>query len=263
MARSEDRQSEVLEEGDIFFPYRPTVEEDEPSGLDDVQRFYVVLRPQSGGSKGGDPQGGKLRLLVMGRKRLPDVERHERAWGFVETVASAAGAIEKELRETDYETKTRGKRRLPAARPAGEGVYAVTLEGGQMHLSYSLELPEQPREVQQAFKIAPEASYALSIKNPEAGQPRAAGLGREAKADYPQELQEEFRGRRFARENVRLLDYEGAEFILVGAHRDPEKAYGVALETEKEDEAHADIINRLRLAKSRHPIAPLFEGRWA
>jgi hypothetical protein len=61
---------------------------------------------------------------------------------------------------------------------------------------------------------------------------------------------------------VRLLDYEGAEFILVGARRDPEKAYGLALETEKEDEAHADIINRLRLAKSRHPVAPLFEGRW-
>jgi hypothetical protein len=255
MASGKDRQSEVLEEGDIFFLYRPTVEEDEPSGLGDVQRFYVVLRPQGSGS-----QGGKLRLLVMGRKRLPDVERHERAWGFVETVASAAGTIEKELRETDYETKTRGKRRLPAARPAGEGVYAVTLEDGQMHLSYSLELPEQPREVQQAFKIAPEASYALSIKNPEVGQP---GSGRQAKADYPQTLQEEFRGRRFAREDVRLLDYEGAEFILVGARRDPEEAYGVALETEKEDEAHADIINRLRLVKSRHPIAPLFEGRWA
>jgi hypothetical protein len=226
------------------------VEEDEPSGLGDVQRFYVVLRPQ----------GGKLRLLVMGRKRLPDVDRHERTWGFVDKVASAADTIEKELRETDYETKTRGKRRLPAARPAGEGVYAVTLEDGQMHLSYSLELPERPREVQQAFKIAPEASYALSIKNPEASQPRAAGLGREDKADYPQKLQEQFRGRRFAREDVRLLDYEGAEFILVGARRDPEKAYGLALE--KEDEAHADIINRLRLAKSRHPVAPLFEGRW-
>lgn len=256
MAGTDDRQSEVLEEGDIFFLYRPTVEEDEPSGLGDVQRFYVVLRPEGGG-----PKSGKLRLLVMGRKRLPDVERHERTWGFVETVAGAA-AIEKELRETDYETKTRGKRRLPAARPAGEGVYAVTLEDGQMHLSYSLELPERPRDVQQAFKIAPEASYALSVKNPEAGQPRGAGLSDQGKADYPQTLQEAFRGRRFAREDVRLLDYEGAEFILIGARRDPEKAYGVALETEKEDEAHADIINRLRMAKSRHPIAPLFEGRW-
>jgi hypothetical protein len=168
MARTDDRKTEVLEEGDIFFLYRPAVEEDEPSGLADVQRFYVVLRPQ----------GGRLRLLVMGRKRLPDVEQHERTWGFVAMVANAADTIEKEMQEADYETKTRGKRRLPAARPAGEGVYAVTLEDGQMHLSYSLELPERPKEVQQEFNIAPEASYALSVKNPEAGQPRAAGLSR-------------------------------------------------------------------------------------
>jgi hypothetical protein len=116
--------------------------------------------------------------------------------------------------------------------------------------------------VQQAFKIAPEASYALSIKNPEAGQPRAAGLDDTAKADYPDTLQEAFRGRRFAREDVRLLDYEGAELILVGARRDPKKAYGVALETEKEDEEHADIINRLRMVKSRHPVTPLLKGTW-
>lgn len=252
MAKNDDRQTEVLEEGDIFFLYRPEVEEEEPSDLGDVQRFYIVLRPQ----------GGKLRLLVMGRKRLPDVEQHERNWGFVDMVTDSAAKLEQPLREADYETKTRGKRHLPAVRPAGEGVYAVTLENGQMHLAYSLELPERPKGVQQAFKIAPEASYALSIKNPEAGQPRAAGLSQQDKADYPQKLQEEFRDRRFAREDVRLLDYEGAEFILVGARRDPEKAYGIALESEKEDYEHADIINRLRMVKSRHPVTPLLEGTW-
>jgi hypothetical protein len=252
MARDDDRQAEVIEEGDIFFLYRPEVEEEEPSGPGDVQRFYVVLRPQ----------GGKLRLLVMGRKRLPDVDRHERNWGFVDMVTDSAAKLEQALRAADYETKTRGKRHLPATRPAGEGVYALTLEDGQMHLAYCLELPERPREVQQAFKIAPEASYALSVKNPEAGQPRAAGLRDQDKADYPQKLQETFRDRRFAREDVRLLDYEGAELILVGARRDPKKAYGVALETEKEDEEHADIINRLRMVKSRHTVTPLLKGTW-
>ena len=75
MAKNDDRHTEVLEEGDIFFLYRLEVEE-EPSGLGDVQRFYVVLRPQA----------GKLRLLVMERKRLPDVEQHERNWGFVDII---------------------------------------------------------------------------------------------------------------------------------------------------------------------------------
>ena len=248
-----ERERKVVEEGDIFFLYRPEVDEENPSGPGAVQRFHVVLRPK----------GGKVRLLTVGRKRLPDVGRHERNWGFVDMVADSGGRIEEQLRAGDYGTRTRGRRHRPAARPAGEGVYAVTLEDGAMHLVYALELPGQPGEVQKQLKIPPEGSYVLSVKNPEKGQPKAAGLRDEDKADYPDRLQEEFRGRRFEQEDVRLLDYEGAEFILVGARTDPEQAYGVDLEPEREDRDHADIIRRLRMTKSRHPQAPLFEGKWA
>jgi hypothetical protein len=252
MAKDDDRPGEMLEEGDIFFLYRPDVEEDSPSQLSDVQRFHLVLRPKG---------GGKVRLLVLGRKRMPDVEGHERAWGFVDKVAGSGKELERELREADYGTKSRGTRHQPAARPAGEGVYAVTLEDGQMHLAYSLELPQRPGQVQAAFGIKPEASYVLSVKNPEAGQPRTAGL-REHEADYPKRLQEAFRGRRFASEDVRLLDREGAEFILIGARTNPQQAYGIEMRPEKEDYEHAEIIRRLRMARSRHPVEPLFEGTW-
>lgn len=254
MAQKRERQTEIVEDGDIFFLYRPTVEEDEPEGSRDVQRFHVVLRPRG---------GGKLRLLVVARKHLPDTGKHERTWGFVDMVTTSEQKIEKALQEQEYRTRTRGRRRLPAARPAGEGVYAVTLENGQMHLSHALELPKQPGEVQKALKIPPEASYTLSVKNPEAGQPANAGLRGEDKADYPKKLQEEFRGRRFAREDVHLLDYEGVEFVMVGARRDPEKAYGLDLDTEDEDYGHAEIIQKLRMTRSRHPVKPLFEGHWA
>jgi len=54
-----------------------------------------------------------------------------------------------------------------------------------------------------------------------------------------------FHGRRFEREDVRLLDFPGAEFIMIGARTDPEQAYGVELKTEKEDYAHAEIIREL------------------
>lgn len=253
MARSE-RETEILEEGDVFFLYRPRVEEEHPSDLSDVQRFEIVLRPRG---------GEKIRLLIVGRKRLPDAEQHERHWGFVEAIADSAKDLEKGLRAGSYRTKTRGERAQPAARPAGEGVYAITLQDGQMHLSYALELPEKPGEVQRAFKILPEASYALSIKNPEKGKPANAGLSEEDEADYPRKLQEEFRGRRFAREDVRLLDFEGAEFILIGARTNPEEAYGLDLDTDSEDYEHADTIRRLRMVKSRHPVKPLFEGSWA
>ncbi len=250
---TDDRNTEVLEHGDIFFLYRPTVDEDDPSGLPDVQRFFVVLRPQG---------GGKVRLLVIGRKRLPDIGAHERNWGFVDMVADSAARLEEELREDRYRTKTRGTQRQPAARPAGEGVYVITLEDGQMHLSYELELPDKPGEVQDALRIAPKGSFALSVKNPEAGQPRNAGLEAQDKADYPDTLQEVFRGRRFAREDVRLLDYEGAEVLLVGARTNPEAEYGVDLDAKDEDYEHSDTIRRLRMVKSRHPVEPLFEGKW-
>lgn len=245
------RETEVLERGDIFFLYRPRVEEEDPEGLGDVQRFFMVLRPQG---------GHKVRLLVVGRKRLPDAEKHERHWGFVDMVADSGDRIERELRADEYETKTRGERHEPAARPAGEGVYAISLEDGQMHLSYALELPEKPDEVQKSFRIAPEASFALSVKNPEKGQPPGAGLGAPQKADYPDKLQREFRDRRFAREDARLLDVENAEFLLVGART--EREYGLELDTEDEDYGHADIVRDLKMAKSRHPVEPLFKGTW-
>lgn len=249
MASQNDQEADVVERGDIFFLYRPKVEEDDPSSLSDVQRFFMVLRPEH----------GKMRLLVVGRKRLPDARRHERNWGFVGKLTQSASVIEKDLREETYETKTRGEQRQPAARPAGEGRYVIAVKDGQMHLAYALEEPEQPGEVQRAFKIAPEASFALSVKNPETGSPRNAGLSEDQEADYPDRLQREFRGRRFDREDVRLLDAEGAEFVLVGARMDPEDAYDVDIE-----KGHRpDVLRELHMAKSRHPVRPLFEGKWA
>jgi hypothetical protein len=250
---SEPDGIETVEEGDIFFLYRPKVNEDEPSDADDMQRFFVVLRPR----------GGKtVRLMVAGRKHLPDVSGHERVWGYVDLVAAEGQEIEKALREETYDTKTRGEQTAPAARPAGEGVYAIVLEDGRMHLAYALELPERPGKVQRAFNIAPKAAFALSVKNPEKGQPKNAGLSEDRKADYPDRLQAVFRDRRFATEDVRLLDHEGAEFLLVGARRDPQTAYGVSLAAEDEagDPDRADIFTKLRMAKSRHPVEPLLSG---
>lgn len=108
MAGSEqERETEVLEEGDIFFLYRPRVEKEDPSNIGDVQRFEMVLRPHG---------GEKVRLLIVGRKRLPETERHERHWGFVEAITDKAKDLETELRGKSYETATRGERWQPAAR---------------------------------------------------------------------------------------------------------------------------------------------------
>jgi hypothetical protein len=239
---------ETLERGDIFFLFRPAVGVDNPSRLTDVQRFFIVLKPD----------GRKVfRLLVVGRKRLPEARAHERFWGFVDRVERSADALATGLRAFDYPTETRGRRHEPAVRPAGEGAYAIALLDGQMHLSYVLEQPRQPADVQRAFRIAPEASFALSIKNPEASSPPGLGLGARERTEFPEELQQQFRDRRFEREDARLLDYAGAEFILVGARNDPQRAYGTTLGND-----HADVFRELHLAKSQHPVKPLFEGQW-
>ena len=260
MARKteQDQSSEILEEGHIYFAYRPKVhaadEDEEPvEGIDDVQNFYLVLKPQ----------GGRFRLIKVGRKRLPDIEGHERNWGFVEMIADSGKEIEEELQRDAYETKTRGERVLPAARPAGEGVYALLRGGSRMHLAWAVELPNKPGPVQKAFNIPEEASLAISIANPEkrAG-PRTAQLSEEQQADYPKELQKEFRGRKFTTEDPRLLDYEGAQIVFIGAREDPERAYAIDLQPEKESESSADIFKQLRFARSRHPVEPLLAGEW-
>jgi len=53
------------------------VEQERASGLRDVQRSYMVLHPRG---------RSVWRLIVIPRKRLPEVGSHEREWAFVDTV---------------------------------------------------------------------------------------------------------------------------------------------------------------------------------
>ena len=68
-------QSSILERGDIYFLYRPRVGVDEAHGIEDVQRFYILLKPRG---------RREYRLLIVGRKKLPDPGEHDRFWAFVD-----------------------------------------------------------------------------------------------------------------------------------------------------------------------------------
>lgn len=243
----------IVEEGDIFFAYRPRVNEDEAEGLADVQRFFMMLKPAA---------KKLVRLAVLGRKRQPKTEEHERIWGFIDRIDRMGKAIDAELKEHHYATKTRGEREVPAARPAGEGVYALLQRGRNLHLTYALELPERPGEVQQEFNIPKQGAYILSVANPERSLPPGAGLPEGEDAHYPKRLQREFRGRRFATADPGLLDFEGAEFVLVGARTDAERAYDVDLGAEHETAARSDIFRQLKLSRHDRPLEPLLKGEW-
>ncbi|MCW2690893.1 MAG: hypothetical protein JWR37_5783 [Mycobacterium sp.] len=248
----------VLEEGDIFFCYRPKVDVDHVRGLSDVQRFYVVLKP------GTKPV---FRRMIIGRKRLPGIEEHERTWGFVDLVTERAEEIEDELDPVVYDTKTRGRRVEPPARPAGEGVYAVVDHevdrAGHTHLAYGLELPESPGPVQVELNIKPTASLIATVRNPDAPAPPQAGMPSSRRPEYPDALRGKFAGRRFSNLNPPdFLDYPGTELVLIGASPDVTGELGLTLHTRRETEQSADIFTVLGMERDLHPLEPLLTGEW-
>lgn len=249
---------DTLEKGNIYFFYRPRVEEEDPKGKSDVQRLYMVLNPKT-------PK--KLyRLSIIGSKKMPDPKNRggSREWGFVDMVQKDPDSIRDALKGDTYQTKTRGQRHLPAARPCGQGVYRILRHGDHTHLVYVPELPKKVGEVQQALDIEAEASLIISVKNPEKGGPRAAGLKEEQKAEFPKSLQKIFRDRKFADvDPVDFLNHEGAEFLLVGASDDIREELGIRLDAEKESGQSADIFNQMGIDKSEQPVEPLLKGDWA
>lgn len=237
--------SRVVEEGDVFFFYRPRVDTDEVGGLRDVQRFFLVLKP------GRDR---RYRRVVVGRKRL-------RTGAFVAEVADDPAELRDDVEGAVYETRTRGVRVQPPARPAGEGRYAIVEHDGHTHLAYVLELPRGPGPAQEAFGIRPEASYVVAVRNPDAEAPPGVGLRSEQRADFPPELRERFGRRRFAPlDDPRFLDHEGAELVLVGAAEDVESELGIRLDREDERPQTADILRQLRIRPGELPTEPLERG---
>jgi hypothetical protein len=244
--------SRVAEQGDVFFFYRPRVDTDEVDDLRDVQRFFLVLKPD---------RDRRYRRIVVGRKRLPDPRRHERQWAFVAEVADDPAELRDEVEGGVYETRTRGVRVQPPARPAGEGRYAIVEHDGHAHLAYVLELPREPGPAQEAFGIRPEASYVVAVRNPAAEAPPGVGLPTRERADFPPELRERFGRRRFAPlDDPRLLDYEGAELVVIGAAEDVESELGVRLDQDEERLETADLFRQLRIGPGELPVEPLESG---
>jgi hypothetical protein len=247
--------ADVLERGNIYFVYRPKVEHTAAAGLEDIQRFFVILSPS---------EKRRYRLLVIGRKKLPAIsDDQERNWGFVQKVSGNPEDVEDELDRLTYPTRTRGERHLSPARPAGEGVYTIARHETHTHLAFALELPERPGEVQEELNIPAEGSYIITVKNPDVEAPPGLALPEEDRPDLPQRLRERFHSRRFIpADPPDFLDREGTEFVLIGADEDVFEELGVQLDPQRETLETAELFNDLRMERTAHPLKPLFEGRW-
>jgi hypothetical protein len=255
----DEARATVLEHGDIFFFYRPRVETRKVDEREDVQRFFMLLAAE----RDTRPH---FRLFVLGRKKLPEIrpgEAHpeERNWAVNVLTTSDAERVRRELLAKEYPTATRGPRLVGAAKAVGEGRYQLVEHRGHSELAYALELPRKASPVQAEFGIKDTASYILAVKNPDVQVPGFPE--RQETAQFPPDLLAKFGTRRWIEaDDPAMLDHEGVEILLLGAHGDEvEEDLGIDIDDEVETAHSAELFRTLRLRKEAR-MAPLFRGEF-
>ena len=254
-------QSVILEQGDIFFFYRPKVRSEKVQSIEDVRRFFMVLAPESKDKK------DLYRLFVIGKKSLPEIREtearsSERFWGRVGSIFDHPTQLTKELLSNEF-------REGDIARPVGEGKYAIVNHpNNHAELAYVLELPKEPGEAQKELGIEKEASYIITVINPNIPKRKEGHLPTtEEAAQYPESVLKDFSSdENFVplSRNLKFIDYQNAQIILIGAREGKAtltQELGITVENEKENEKSADIFTRLRIQKDQVPIKPLIQGK--
>jgi hypothetical protein len=245
-------KAEILEQGDIYFFYRPKKGAEEVKGIEDVRRFFMVTAPE---------EGQLYRLFVIGKKSLPEVRKtearaSERYWSRVGGIFKNANELTKELLSDEF-------RKGDAARPVGEGKYAIIKHQNHTELAYVLEMPKEPGEAQQELGIEKEASYVISVINPKI--PKSSNLPTtEEPPKYPQEVLNEFNeNENFVSlgRDTKFIDYQNAQIILIGAREGKDVVKSEMGIDMKEEQSSADIFNKLKLRREQVPTKPLTEGK--
>ena len=215
-----------IEQGDIYFFYKPKKGIESVSGLQDVSRFFIVL----------DPLSGPARYIVMGNKKLPIVnDDRETTWGFVQMVGGRGFQTYKEQPNP----------KKGASRPAGEGIYAIVKHRDHSHLLYRLELPKKLGEVQKAFSIEKEGNY-IFLHRPAHRRPTSpeAPFSNYTPISITQSLNQ-----------------RGTQLLFIGVGSDIGRL-GIRAQHEKETVQTADIFSKLKVDTARHPSTSLLSGKW-
>jgi hypothetical protein len=108
--REAEMPSSILEKGIIYFFFRGRVGIEDPQGIEDVARSYIVLRPIPLGAKLGEgplEDSGNARLLALPKKTLPKSGR-DRFLMFVEKAKSSIKDLREQFAGNEYATKTSG-----------------------------------------------------------------------------------------------------------------------------------------------------------
>ncbi|KAK0114673.1 hypothetical protein ONS95_014158 [Cadophora gregata] len=208
--------SSILEKGIIYFFFRGRVGVEDPQGIEDVARSYIVLRPLPIGAKLGEgplEDSGNAKLLALPKKMLPK-SRQDRFLVFVENPSATIKDLRDQFSSNDYATKTSGTSHTPSATPFAEGIYAITSTGRESHLAYHLTVPSSIGEIQKELGLNEKGSFVVSAKNPNAPGPANATL--DNPASYPEDIQKKFRNLRWMPLEPELLNYKNTQFLIIG-----------------------------------------------
>ena len=266
----DNKNDRFIESGDIFFFYRPKIDTKEVKDIEDVQRFYMVIYNDINKNKNTN-KNKKYRFFLLGSKKMPEIVEgksgsEERNWALNILTTSNADEIHNELLlPAEYTTKTRGKRRIAAAQPAGEGKYSIIRHDGHTELAYILKIPEVPGPTQTEFEIKKEASYIVSVKNPEIFIPGYDAFSKkDRKPNYPKHIKEKFGEKRWINvDDPEIFDYENTQLLLIGARkRNVEEELGIEIDEEKENKNNADIFKELKIKKEEIPIQSFLKGKF-
>jgi hypothetical protein len=128
-----------------------------------------------------------------------------------------------------------------------------------------LELPKILGPTQREFEIRKEASYIISVKNPDVIIPRYAAFSTEdKKPNYPKYLKERFGDRRWIDvEDPDLINYENTQVLLIGARKkDVEEELGIEINEQRKNDKSADMFKELKIMQEQVPLKPLLEGKF-
>ncbi|MFN7038856.1 MAG: hypothetical protein ACK4OM_04745 [Alphaproteobacteria bacterium] len=242
----------ILQSGNVYFYYRPKVQHHEAHNLDDVQRFFIILKPFN---------KAEYILIIIGKKFLPDSD--ETFFGFIDSISKSQDEVMDILSEYDYSTKTRGDRELPPARCLGEGKYLIVHHDNHAHLVYQLTEPSKIGEVQKDFNLKIEDSFIISVKNPTKHSPINQGLPDEEKAHFPKTLQSKFHDHRFASlESINFLDYKGAELLFIARGKKDLEKYHSQIEQSLSKITQEDILQKYKEKDESELINPALKNEW-
>jgi len=267
----------ILEQGDIFFFFRPKVSAKDIKSIEDVRRFYMVLCPEEeqkiiddDTNNDNNPKEKKIyRLFIIGKKSLPEIRKtearsSERFWAQVGGIFYDSQRLVEDLTADEY-------KKGDAARPVGEGKYAIIEHQNHAELAFILEMPQEIGEAQKELGIQKEASYIITVINPYKPVSEGYTTAEAEHPKYPEDVRNYLTktdGKFLPlSQNLALINYQNAQIILIGAREGKDvikQEIGLDIETEegKENLFSSDIFTKLKLRKEQVPIKPIIEGKF-